>query len=92
LRNAVKIYDLDRAILLQSIAVPGAQQLNDVAFTSDGTLLVTDSAARAIYRIDPSTATVATLVKPGGAQARTASPARPTASTLTSPHRADPCA
>jgi hypothetical protein len=45
LRNAVKIYDLDREILLQSIAVPQAQQLNDVAFTSDGTLLVTDSAA-----------------------------------------------
>jgi hypothetical protein len=58
LRNAVKIYDLDREILLQSIAVPQAQQLNDVAFTSDGTLLVTDSAAGALYRIDPSTATV----------------------------------
>ena len=67
LRNAVKIYDLDRAILLQSIAVPESRQLNDVAFTSDGALLVTDSAAGAIYRIDPSTATVTTIVKPGGA-------------------------
>ena len=66
LRNAVKIYDLDREILLQSIAVPQAQQLNDVAFTSDGTLLVTDSAAGALYRIDPSTATVSTVVKPNG--------------------------
>jgi len=67
LRNAVKIYDLDRAILLQSIAVPDARQLNDVAFSSDGTLLVTDSEAGAIYRIDPATATVATIVKPNGA-------------------------
>ena len=67
LRNTVKIYDIDRAILLQSIAVPDAQQLNDVAFSADGTLLVTDSAAGAIYRIDPSTAAVATIVKPGGA-------------------------
>lgn len=67
LRNAVKIYDLDRAILLQSIAVPDARQLNDVAFAADGTLLVTDSAAGAVYRIDPSTATVTTIVKPGGA-------------------------
>jgi len=67
LRNAVKIYDLDRAILLQSIAVQEAQQLNDVAFSPDGTLLVTDSAAGAIYRIDPATASVATIVKPGGA-------------------------
>jgi sugar lactone lactonase YvrE len=67
LRNTVKIYDLDRAILLQSIAVADARQLNDVAFTADGTLFATDSAAGAIYRIDPSTATVSTLVKPGGA-------------------------
>jgi sugar lactone lactonase YvrE len=67
LRNAVKIYDLDRAILLQSIAVPDARQLNDVSFGSDGTLLLTDSAAGAIYRIDPSTAAVTTIVKPGGA-------------------------
>lgn len=67
LRNAVKIYDLDRAILLQSIAVPDARQLNDAAFTPDGTLLVTDSAAGTIYRIDPSNATVNALVKPGGA-------------------------
>lgn len=67
LRNAVKIYDLDRAVLLQSISVPGATQLNDVAITPDGTLIATDSAAGAIYRIDPSTAAVATIVKPGGA-------------------------
>lgn len=67
LRNAVKIYDLDRAILLQSIAVPDARQLNDVSFGSDGTLLLTDSVAGAIYRIDPSTAAVTTIVKPGGA-------------------------
>jgi sugar lactone lactonase YvrE len=67
LRNAVKIYDLDRAILLQSIAVPEARQLNDVAFTPEGALLATDSAAGAIYRIDPSTATVSAIVKPNGA-------------------------
>lgn len=67
LRNAIKVYDLDRAILLRSIAVPEARQLNDVAFTSDGTLLATDSAAGAVYRIDPSNATVSALVKPGGA-------------------------
>ena len=67
LRNAVKIYDLDRAILLQSIAVPDARQLNDVSFGPDGTLLVSDSAAGAVFRIDPSTATVTTIVKPGGA-------------------------
>lgn len=67
LRNTVKVYDLDRAALLQSIAVPDARQLNDVAFTADGTLLVTDSAAGAIYRIDPATGAVSTLVKPNGA-------------------------
>lgn len=66
-RNSVKIYDLDRAVLLQSLAVPDARQLNDVASTPDGTLLVTDTAGGAIYRIDPATATVSIVVKPGGA-------------------------
>ena len=66
-RNAIAIYDLDRAVLLQTIAVPDARQLNDVAFTPDGTLLATDSAAGAIYRIDPAAAAASVLVKPGGA-------------------------
>ena len=66
-RNAVKVYDLDAGKLRASIAVPEARQLNDVAVAPGGTVLVTDSAAGAVYRIDAATGTVATVVKPAGA-------------------------
>ena len=42
--------------------------MNDVAVAPDGTVLVTDSAAGAVYRIDASRGTVATVVKPDGAR------------------------
>ena len=67
-RNAVKVYDLDARKLRASIAVPEARQLNDVAVAPDGTVLVTDSAAGAVYRIDAARGTVATVVKPDGAR------------------------
>jgi sugar lactone lactonase YvrE len=67
-RNAVKAYDLESGTLVRSVAVSDARQLNDVAVAPDGTLLVTDSAAGAVYAIDPSAGHVRTVIPPDGAR------------------------
>ncbi len=67
-RNAIKAYDLESGKLMRSVAVTDARQLNDVAVAPDGTLLVTDSAAGAVYAIDPSAGHVRTIVPPDGAR------------------------
>jgi sugar lactone lactonase YvrE len=62
LRNAIKVYDLQRGRLLRTIDVREARQLNDVAIVPGGTLLVTDSAGGAVWRIVVADGTVSALV------------------------------
>lgn len=55
--GTVRIYDRRTGTPVAAIPVPGAQRLNDLAVTADGTIYVTDSARAdqpgAIYRISP---------------------------------------
>ena len=66
-RNRILVYDLKRSRLRQTIDVPDARQLNDVAVGPDGTLLVTDSAGGGVWRVDPSRASATALVPLGSA-------------------------
>lgn len=55
--DTVRIYDRHTGAAMSAIRVPGAQRLNDLAVTGDGTIYVTDSAKPdqpgALYRISP---------------------------------------
>jgi sugar lactone lactonase YvrE len=66
LRNAVKAYDLEAGRLVATFDVPEARQLNDVAILPEA-LLVTDSAAGAVWRIALAGGGVSAVVPPGGA-------------------------
>lgn len=48
-RNEVVCWSLAKGRVIQRMAVPEAQQLNDLAFGRDGTLFVTDSAAGSLW-------------------------------------------
>ena len=50
-RNAVLVFNVDNGRLLRRVAVPGAQQLNDVAVAPGGRVFASDSASGAIYEI-----------------------------------------
>jgi hypothetical protein len=48
-RNEVVCWSLAKGRVIQRMAVPEAQQLNDLAFARDGTMFVTDSAASTLW-------------------------------------------
>lgn len=54
----IRIYDRRSGAVVDAIAVPGAQRLNDLAVTKDGTIYVTDSARPdqpgALFRVAPN--------------------------------------
>ncbi len=56
--GTIRIYDRRTGAPVKAIPIPGAQRLNDLAVTKDGTIYVTDSAtgtnAGAVYRVSPS--------------------------------------
>jgi sugar lactone lactonase YvrE len=52
-RNTVVCWSLGQGRVVKRIDVPDALQLNDLAFASDGTLFVTDSAAGTLWVLAP---------------------------------------
>ena len=68
LRNSIKVYDLGSGSLLRTIDVPQARQVNDVAIVPGGTLLASDSAGGAVWKIGVADGAVTALVPPDTAR------------------------
>ena len=65
LENAVFVYDLDRRTLLKRYAIADTQNLNDVAISKDGTVVVSDSMGAGLYRLDAASDRFVPLVPAG---------------------------
>lgn len=49
--DVIAVIDVAKAAIVQTISVPGAQQLNDITISPDGVVYVSDSKARKIHAI-----------------------------------------
>ena len=51
-KASIKVIDLDKAEIIDTINIPGALMLNDLAFTKQGVIYTTDTAGNSVYVID----------------------------------------
>ncbi len=63
-KTAIKIIDLEKAAIIDTIKIPGAVMLNDIAFTKTGIIYVTDTAGNCVYVIDPVVDNIQKLTSP----------------------------
>ena len=63
-KTAIKIIDLEKAAIIDTITIPGAVMLNDIAFTKTGIIYVTDTAGNCVYVIDPVADNMQKLTSP----------------------------
>jgi len=63
-KTAIKIINLDNAAIIDTIQIPGAVMLNDLAFTKNGIIYTTDTAGNCIFVIDPANNNIQKLVSP----------------------------
>ncbi len=52
-KNAIKIVDPEKAVIIDTLKIPGAVMLNDLAFTKTGIIYTTDTGGDCVYVIDP---------------------------------------
>ncbi len=63
-KTAIKIINLDNAAIIDTIQIPGAVMLNDLAFTKNGIIYTTDTAGNCIFVIDPANNNIQKLASP----------------------------
>lgn len=63
-KTAIKVIDLEKAAIVDTIKIPGAMMLNDLAFTKTGIIYTTDTAGNCIFVIDPANNNIQKLVSP----------------------------
>ncbi len=63
-KTAIKVIDLEKAAIVDTIKIPGAMMLNDLAFTKTGIIYTTDTAGNCIFEINPANNNIQKLVSP----------------------------
>ena len=60
----IKVIDLEKAEIIDTINIPGAVMLNDLAFTKKGVIYTTDTAGNCVYVIDTLNNNIQKIVNP----------------------------
>ncbi|MEN6445105.1 MAG: SMP-30/gluconolactonase/LRE family protein [Candidatus Cloacimonas sp.] len=63
-KTNIKVIDLEKTAIIDTINIPGASMLNDLAFTKKGIIYTTDTAGNCVYVVDPLNNNIQKIVNP----------------------------